>query len=165
MTFPQGSYTVAWVSALPLELAAAKMMLDEVHPTLLQPESDHNVYTLGSDSGHIVVVVCLPTGDYGTISATAAVSHLKSTYHNFRFELMVVVGGGVSRGKTDIRLGDIVVSKPTEKSSGVIQCDYGKTLQSGRFYCAGSLNRPPPLLLKVIAQMESDYWMKQAQVH
>jgi hypothetical protein len=94
MTFTHASYTVAWICALPLELAAAKVFLDQVHPRLTQPESDHNVYTLGSVAGHNVVVVCLPTGVYGTTSATAAVSHLMSTYQNVRFGLMVGVGGG-----------------------------------------------------------------------
>ncbi|KAL3472076.1 purine and uridine phosphorylase [Aspergillus californicus] len=139
MTFTHASYTVAWICALPVELAAAKVFLDKVHPRLIQPESDHNVYTLGSVSGHNIVVACLPAGVYGTTSATAAVSHLISTYQNVRFGLMVGVGGG-----------------PTNTSSGVIQYDYGKTLQSGRFHRTGSLNKPPSLLLKVIAQMESD---------
>jgi hypothetical protein len=112
MTFTHASYTVAWICALPLELAAAKVFLDQVHPRLTQPESDHNAYTLGSVSGHNVVVACLPAGVYGTTSATAAVSHLMSTYQNVRFGLMVGVGGWVPRGNPDIRLGDIVVSKP-----------------------------------------------------
>ncbi|KAL4984488.1 nucleoside phosphorylase domain-containing protein [Aspergillus falconensis] len=164
MTFTHGSYTVAWISALPLELAAAKVILDEVHPTLPQPKTDHNVYTLGSISGHNVVVVCLPTGVYGTISAAAAVSHLKSTYQNVQFGLMVGVGGGVPSSNPDIRLGDIVVSKPTNTSGGVIQYDYGKMLQSGQFYRTGSLNKPPSLLLKVMAQMESDYMLGKASL-
>ncbi|KAL2859131.1 violaceus kinesin [Aspergillus lucknowensis] len=164
MTFTHASYTVAWICALPLELAAAKMFLDQVHPRLTQPESDHNVYTLGSVSGHNVVVACLPAGVYGTTSATAAVSHLMSTYRNVRFGLMVGVGGGVPRRNPDIRLGDIVVSKPTDTSSGVIQYDYGKTLQTGRFYRTGSLNKPPSLLLKVIAQMESDNMLGKASL-
>ncbi|KAL2859897.1 purine and uridine phosphorylase [Aspergillus lucknowensis] len=164
MTFTHASYTVAWICALPLELAAAKVFLDQVHPRLTQPESDHNVYTLGSVAGHNVVVVCLPTGVYGTTSATAAVSHLISTYQNVRFGLMVGVGGGVPKGDPDIRLGDIVVSKPTDTSSGVIQYDYGKTLQSGRFHRTGSLNKPPSLLLKVIAQMDSDYMLGKASL-
>jgi nucleoside phosphorylase len=77
---------------------------------------------------------------------------------------MVGVGGGVPREKPDIRLGDIVVSKPSDTSSGVIQYDYGKTLQTGRFYRTGSLNKPPPLLLKAIAQMESDYMLGKASI-
>ncbi|KAL2864142.1 uncharacterized protein BJX67DRAFT_225831 [Aspergillus lucknowensis] len=164
MTFTHASYTVAWICALPLELAAAKAFLDQVHPQLTQPKSDHNAYTLGSISGHNVVVACLPAGVYGTISATAAVSHLVSTYRNVRFGLMVGVGGGVPRGNPDIRLGDIVVSKPTSTSSGVIQYDYGKTIQSGQFHRIGSLNKPPPLLLKTIAQMESEHMLGNALV-
>ncbi|KAL4865102.1 hypothetical protein BDV12DRAFT_200486 [Aspergillus spectabilis] len=164
MTFTHDAYTVAWICALPLELAAAKAMLDEVHPVLTQPRSDHNIYTLGSVSGHNVVVVCLPAGVYGTTSATAAVSHLTSTYQNVRFGLMVGIGGGVPRDKPDIRLGDIVVSKPTNTLSGVIQYDYGKTLHKGQFHRTGSLNKPPPLLLKAIAQMESDYMLGKASL-
>ncbi|KAL4812736.1 violaceus kinesin [Aspergillus spinulosporus] len=162
MAFTHSSYTVAWICALPLELAAAKAMLDEVHPRLPQPTADHNVYTLGSVSGHNVVVVCLPTGVYGTTSSTAAVSHLMSTYRNVRFGLMVGIGGGVPCRNPDIRLGDIVVSKPTDTSSGVIQYDYGKTLHSGRFHRTGSLNKPPQLLLKAISQLESDYLLGKA---
>ncbi|KAL2817370.1 hypothetical protein BJX63DRAFT_419631 [Aspergillus granulosus] len=164
MTFTHASYTVAWICALSVELAAAKAVLDELHPTLPQPKSDHNVYTLGSVSGHNVVVACLPAGVYGTTSATAAVSHLMSTYQNVRFGLMVGVGGGVPSNNHDIRLGDVVVSKPTDTSSGVIQYDYGKTLQNGRFHRTGSLNRPPSLLLKVITQMESDYMLGKTSI-
>ncbi|KAL4862739.1 hypothetical protein BDV12DRAFT_39188 [Aspergillus spectabilis] len=156
------AYTVAWICALPLELAAAKVMLDKVHPALPQPKSDHNVYTLGSVSGHNVVVVCLPAGVYGTTSATAAVAHMKSTYRNIQFGLMVGIGGGVPHENLDIRLGDIVVSKPNDTSSGVIQYDYGKTLHNKQLHRTGSLNKPPLLLLKVIAQMESDYMLGKA---
>jgi nucleoside phosphorylase/tetratricopeptide (TPR) repeat protein len=157
MTLTHDDYTVAWICALPLELAAAKTMLDESHPLLLQPKTDHNAYTLGSISGHNVVIACLPSGVYGTISASTVVSHLVSTYTNIRFGLMVGIGGGVPSNNADIRLGDVVVSKPTGTSAGVIQYDYGKMLHDGQFQHTGSLNRPPPILLKAMAQMESDY--------
>ncbi|GMG29710.1 unnamed protein product [Aspergillus oryzae] len=39
-------YTVGWICALPLEMAAAKAMLDEVHPDLSSSLGDHNTYTL-----------------------------------------------------------------------------------------------------------------------
>ncbi|OOF94182.1 hypothetical protein ASPCADRAFT_516466 [Aspergillus carbonarius ITEM 5010] len=155
----QGScdYTVAWICALSLELAAAKAMLDEVHPPLPQPETDHNVYTLGRVGSHNVVVACLPGGVYGTISATAVASHMMSTFRRIRCGLMVGIGGGVPSQRADIRLGDVVISKPTATSSGVIQYDYGKTLRDGRFQHTGSLNKPPPVLLKAVSQIESDY--------
>ncbi|GMF97349.1 unnamed protein product [Aspergillus oryzae] len=156
MVFTRDDYTVAWICALPLEMAAAKAMLDEVHPPLPQPETDHNVYTLGSVSGHNVVVAPLPSGVYGTISASTVVSHMISTYSKIRFGLMVGIGGGVPSKSADIRLGDVVISKPTATSTGVIQYDYGKTLRDGRFQHTGSLNKPPPVLLKAMSQLESD---------
>ncbi|GAQ04666.1 hypothetical protein ALT_1987 [Aspergillus lentulus] len=150
-------YTVAWICALPLETAAAKVMLDEVHASLSQPKTDHNVYTLGNVGGHNVVVACLPIGVYGTVSASTVVSHMVSTYPNIQFGLMVGIGGGVPSKSADIRLGDVVVSKPTATSGGVIQYDYGKTLRGGHFQRTGSLNKPPPILLKGVAQLESDH--------
>ncbi|KAA8645758.1 uncharacterized protein ATNIH1004_007177 [Aspergillus tanneri] len=105
---------------------------------------------------HNVVVACLPAGVYGTISASTVVSHTVSTFPNIRFGLMVGIGGGVPHS-VDIRVGDIVVSKPPATLSGVIQYDYGKTLRDGKLQHAGSLNKPPPVLLKAISQMESDY--------
>ncbi|THC89018.1 hypothetical protein EYZ11_011538 [Aspergillus tanneri] len=110
MASTHDDYTVAWICALPLEIAAAKIMLDEVHPPLSQTHADHNVYTLGSISGHNVVVACLPAGVYGTISASTVVSHLVSTYPNIQFGLMVGIGGGVPSKTVDIRLGDVTVS-------------------------------------------------------
>ncbi|KNG91704.1 hypothetical protein ANOM_000252 [Aspergillus nomiae NRRL 13137] len=157
MTLTHDDYTVAWICALPLEMAAAKIMLDEVHPSLPQPKSDHNVYTLGRISGHNVVVACLPSGVYGTISASAVVTHVVSTFPNIRFGLMVGIGGGAPSKHADIRLGDIVVSKPTAIASGVVQYDYGKLLNNGRFQHTGSLNKPPPILLKAMSQVESDH--------
>ncbi|THC87242.1 hypothetical protein EYZ11_013312 [Aspergillus tanneri] len=123
-------YTVAWICALPLEMAAAKAMLDEVHPFLRQPKADHSVYTLGSINGHNVVVACLPSGVYGTTSAATVLAYMLLTFSSLRFGLMVGIGGGVPSPKADIRLGDVVVSMPTATSGGIIQYDYGKTLLS-----------------------------------
>jgi nucleoside phosphorylase len=156
MNFTHDDYTIAWVSALPLEMAAAKAMMDAVHPSLPQHKTDHNVYTLGKISGHNVVVACLPSGAYGSISAATVVSHLTSTFQNIRFGLMVGIGGGVPRNDPDIRLGDIVVSEPGPASSGVVQYDYGKTIRDGKLQRTGFLNKPPQVLLKAVSQMKSD---------
>ena len=56
---------------------------------------------------------------------------------------------------TDIRLGDMVVSRPTGTSSGVIQCDLGKTITGGHFQCPGTLNHPPTILLIAVSQLEA----------
>lgn len=164
MEFTHDAYTVAWICALQVELDAAKMMLDEVHPPLAQPASDSNFYTLGSIGGHNVVVVCIPHGVYGRTNTATSIAHLISTYQNIQFGLMVGVGGGVPRENSDIRLGDIVVRKPTATSNGVIQFVYGKTIQSGRFHRTGSSNKPPLSLLTVIAQIRSDERLGKALI-
>ncbi|KAL4788547.1 hypothetical protein BJX76DRAFT_363310 [Aspergillus varians] len=150
-------YTVAWICALPLEMAAAKVMLDETHNPLYQPSTDHNAYTLGRRAGHNVVIACLPSGIYGTTSAATVLSHMLPTFPSLRFGLMVGIGGGVPRTDVDIRLGDVVVSMPNASSGGVVQYDYGKTLHDGRLQRTGSLNKPPQFLLTVISQMRSDH--------
>ncbi|CRG84038.1 hypothetical protein PISL3812_01380 [Talaromyces islandicus] len=153
-------YTVAWICALPLEMAAAKMMLEETHPPLSQPNTDHNAYTLGSVSGHNVVVACLPSGIYGTTSAAIVLAHMQPTFPSLRFGLMVGIGGGVPSQNADIRLGDVVVSMPTSTSGGVVQYDYGKTLRDGSFQRTGSLNKPPQYLLTAVSQIRSDYMVR-----
>lgn len=57
-------YTVAWICALPLEMAAAQAMLDQIHDDLPIPPQDHNSYTLGRIGKHDVVIACLPSGGY-----------------------------------------------------------------------------------------------------
>jgi nucleoside phosphorylase len=157
MDVTHNDYTVAWICALPLEMTAAKSMLDKVHPSLSQPQSDINVYTLGDVSGHNVVITCLPSGIYGTTSAATVLAHMTSTFPSLRFGLMVGIGGGVPGGSTDVRLGDVVVSMPTATSGGVIQYDYGKTLCNGRLQRTGSLNKPPQILLAAVSHIRSDY--------
>jgi nucleoside phosphorylase len=157
MAFTHDDYAAAWVCALPLELAAAKVMLNEVHPSLAQSKFDHNVYTLGAINGHNVVIACLPAGNYGTIRAATVLSHMLLTFPCLQFCLMVGIGGGVPSHSADIRLGDVVVSMPTAISGGVIQYDYGKTLRDGLFQRTGSLNKPPQKLLTAVSQICSNY--------
>ena len=54
-------YTIAWICALYIEMAAARAMLDEVHHELPGHANDINTYTLGSVKEHNVVIACLPT--------------------------------------------------------------------------------------------------------
>ena len=151
-------YTVGWVCALPLEMTAAKAMLDETHSNLSQPATDHNAYTLGKISGHNVVITCLPSGVYGTTPAAVVVSKMSSTFPRIQFGLMVGIGGGVpcNGNGTDIRLGDVVVSKPTGSYGGVVQYDRGKVTSGGQLKLSGMLNQPPQVLLTSIAQLQAD---------
>ncbi|KAL3462770.1 hypothetical protein BJX64DRAFT_287980 [Aspergillus heterothallicus] len=148
-------YTVAWVCALPLEAAAARVMLDKTHPQL-ENITDQNAYDLGELNGHNIVIAYLPSGVYGKVSAAAVVSRMRSTFRHVRFALMVGIGGGVpGSGKNDIRLGDVVISKPGPKHSGVIQYDYGKAVGERVFEATGTMNKPPGILLTYMSQLEA----------
>ncbi|EED12703.1 kinesin light chain, putative [Talaromyces stipitatus ATCC 10500] len=148
-------YTIAWICALPLEVAAACVMLDKMHSGLPQPFNDSNAYQLGELNGHYIVIACLPAGVYGTVSAATVISRMRSTFPRLQYGLMVGIGGGIPSKNNDILLGDIVVSKPVGKYGSVIQYDYGKAIQSGQFEPTGTLNKPPQVLLTHMSQMEA----------
>jgi nucleoside phosphorylase len=149
-------YTVGWVCALPIELAAAAEMLDEEHQDLPQHANDTNLYTLGRIGEHNVVIACLPAGQMGTNSAAAVAVRMQSKFTSIRFGLMVGVGGGVPGGDTDVRLGDVVISQPYMHHGGVVQYDIGKTTPGG-FVRTGFLNAPPIILLNALAKLRADH--------
>ncbi|KAL3465971.1 hypothetical protein BJX64DRAFT_284904 [Aspergillus heterothallicus] len=136
-------------------------MLDDKHLPIARssiPETDHNTYILGEIGGHNVVMACLPSGVYGHTSAAIVAQQMLSTFPSIRqgFGLMVGIGGGAPNAVgVDIRLGDIVVSKPTDRFPGVVQYDFGKTLADGVFHRTGTLNKPPEALLTAISRMQA----------
>ncbi|EPS44771.1 hypothetical protein H072_1200 [Dactylellina haptotyla CBS 200.50] len=154
--FSRVDYTIGWIAALPVEMAAAKAMLDDIHEILPNRPTDRNTYIFGAIESHNIVITCLP--EYGTIPVAVVASHMQSSFPSLRYYLMVGIGGGVPNpNKTvDIRLGDIVVSKPTGTFPGVVQYDYGKTLAGGCFERVGTLNKPAPDLLAAALQVHPD---------
>lgn len=150
-------YTVGWVCALPVELAAAKAMLDEKHEDMCNAinGNDENIYCMGSIAGHNVVIVCLPAGNIGNSPAAAVATQMQAAFKGIRFGLMVGIGGGVPSEDEDIRLGDVVVSQPLRNFGGVVQYDFGKTTPSG-FQRCGSLNSPPQILLSALSTVQAN---------
>ena len=145
-------FTIGWICALPLELTAARGMLDEEYDDsdLVQNPNDTNKYTLGKIAGHDVVLTCLISA--GTNHAGSTALHMEYTFKSLQFILMVGIGGGIpisSTGK-DVRLGDVVVSMPSGPHTGVIQFDTGKLLQGKDFLRTGALKAPPQRLQKVV---------------
>ena len=109
--FTNSDYTVGWICALEVELAASQAMLDEELP---QAENDTNAYTLGQIGRHNVVLACLPLGTAGVSAAATVARDLLRSFPRVRFGLMVGVGGGAPSSDPcqDIRLGDVVVGTP-----------------------------------------------------
>lgn len=94
-------------------------MLDEIHDQSQdQDPSDYNNYCLGRIQKHTIVIACL--SGYGLTSAAVVAEQMLHSFKEIRFGLMVGIGGGASSVKHDIRLGDIVVSRPEGTLGGVV---------------------------------------------
>jgi nucleoside phosphorylase len=143
---------------LSTEHVAARAFLDEEHkgPQYVSV-NDKNAYTLGSIGGHNVVIALLPDGEYGTDSASRVASDMLHTFPSIRIGLMVGIGGGVPSKSHDIRLGDVVVGTPSDGHSGVMQYDFGKTMQDQSFRATRFLNQPPTILRSAVAHLRSEY--------
>jgi nucleoside phosphorylase len=150
-------FQIGWICALPIEAAAAILMLDENFGILQEQEkTDTNIYTLGRIGHHYIVIACLSNGQYGTTSVATVANNMAQTFSDsLRIALMVGIGGGAPSAEHDIRLGDIVVSHPEGSYGGVIQYDMGKISENGKIQHIGSLNSPPKLLLNALAQMRA----------
>ena len=148
-------FTIGWICALPIELAAAQGMLEEEYDVQNNPP-DTDQYCLGKIAGHKIVLTCLVSA--GTTEAGFAASHMQHTFQNLDFILMVGIGGGIPGSNTgqDVRLGDVVVSMPSGAYGGVIQYDIGKFLENG-FQRTGALQGPPRRLQKVIRRLEANH--------
>ncbi|EXK26264.1 hypothetical protein FOMG_17166 [Fusarium oxysporum f. sp. melonis 26406] len=141
-------YTIAWICALHIEMAAAYAMLDEIHETLPTHADDSNAYTLGNIKQHNVVVACLPEGRYGLNNAANVLTHLVRTFPSIRAGLMVGIGGGVP-SKADIRLGDIVVG------TRVMQYDLGKIVGDGQMQHTAIPKIPQQLLGTAVSSLRA----------
>ena len=157
-------YTVKWICALPTELAAAVVMLNERHNSLPQDFHDINNYRLGRIDRQNVIIACLSFEVTSNTSAVIVTSHIRSIFSSIIFDLMIDVGGEASSVENDIRLGDVVISKPAETSDEVIQYDFEKIVQEGRFVRTGSLNRSPDMLLNAVSSLYTRHMIKKTEL-
>lgn len=152
------TYTVAWVSALPLESAAAAEMLDEKHCDPRSHGSNTDQYVFGRVGNHNVVMARLPSGQMGNNSAADVAGRLTTAFPSIKFALMVGIGGGVPTATADIRLGEVVVGHPHSQHGGVVQYDFGKTGPNGQVHRTGFINAPPKVLLNAIAKLRENHY-------
>lgn len=137
------------------------VMLDEEYEMLdseQQNFGDENSYSLGRIGKHNIAIACLP--EYGTNPAASVAKDMIRTFPSIRIGLMVGIGAGIPSTEDDIRLGDVVVSKPDAKCGGVVQWDRGKTVDGRLFEHSGLLNKPPPVLLTARARLEAHHIRK-----
>ncbi|KAF5984143.1 hypothetical protein FBULB1_3438 [Fusarium bulbicola] len=162
-------YTIGWIAALAIEQAAARALLDEEHsePNNFHPSpSDTNNYIWGRVAQHNVVIASLPAGVYGTTSAATTASDLVHSLPQIRFGLLVGIGGAIARPNDDqdIRLGDVVVGQPHGVTGGVVQYDFGKARANGVWERTGSLDKPPAVLLKALANLQAEHEIRPSKI-
>lgn len=160
-------YTVGWIAALPDEMTAALELLDEEHdpPTeWTQPPRDINKYYFGRISKLNIILACLPLGDIGTNNAAVVGTTMISTFPYIRFGLMVGIGAGIPEPGRDIRLGDVVVSKPGDDDGGVVQWDKRKAQADGSSKRIGMLNKPPAVLLNAATALVSKQTRRKTKI-
>ncbi|KAL4958986.1 uncharacterized protein BDV14DRAFT_206112 [Aspergillus stella-maris] len=156
-TLQYHDYTVAWICALHIEMAAALAMLDENHQPLPVYSGDSNAYALGRIEQHNVVIACLPAAQYGTNNAANVATNLKRTFPAIRAGLMVGIGGGVP-SKADIRLGDIVVG------TRVMQFDLGKMVGDGEISPTAFPRFPDMLLSTAVSSLRAKHELESSRV-
>lgn len=156
-------YTILWICALTTEYVAAQTFLDKEDPKPAAGTiaiTDTNAYTLGSISGHRVVLAVLPIGEYGVGSAAGVITHLIRSFPNIKIGLMVGIGGGAPTKANDIRLGDVVVSSPKDGHGGVFHYDFGKETQDSGFRQTGFLDQPSTVVRTAVSALEAKHIRK-----
>jgi nucleoside phosphorylase len=177
-----GSYTVAWIAALPHERAAGEAMFDvereESPPGFQKNASDPNAYSWGTMGRHNVVIASLPSGEYGLTSAATIAQGLRSSVPHIRIGLMVGIGAGVPgeefdkdnkfiKFQRDIRLGDVAVSNPDGTNGGVVQFDFVKAKQSDSKEIRerkGFLNSPPMAIRTALSKLQARHERKDSKI-
>ena len=89
-------YRIGWLCDKPTTFIAALTALDQKHPNLPVRPSDYNHYTLGSLSGHNVVLTCVPNGDSGLVQASIVAAQMMHSFGSIRFVLSLGLAGGGS---------------------------------------------------------------------
>jgi nucleoside phosphorylase len=144
-------FGVGWICALATELVAVCELLDEEYIVdNLDYQNDANIYVFGRIGRHNIVISCLPKGRYGLTSAASVARDMLRSFPSIRFGLTVGIGGGAPSKRHDIRLGDVVVGCPTSASGGVMNYQYGKSIQGRQFARTGVLTPPPRVLLSAL---------------
>jgi nucleoside phosphorylase len=155
-------YTVGVISVMHFEMSAVRYMLDEEHGHLRQKTGDPNIYTSGKLRGHNVVIGCLP-GTQGKGSAAITATHMHRTFPAVRYWFLVGIGGGAPSAKDDIRWGDVVISMPNGRYSGVVEYDSGRETETD-FDPIGFLASPPPILRSTVEKMRSDHMLVENKI-
>jgi nucleoside phosphorylase len=155
-------FTIGWISPLPLEKEAARLVFDEEYP---QDEVQHqNTFYLGGRIGVHKVVLGVQRR-IGLSQAAILAEKMRAGFPNIKYFFLVGIAGGVPRygpagAVSEIVLGDVVVSSPRGNHGGVLQYDKGAWQGRGRLHFRGHTNGVPSNLLAVVNNFRAEGWSK-----
>lgn len=141
-------------------------MFDEEHGVpddFKQSSADPNSYSWGNIGDHNIVLASLKDGFDGTTSAASSAMSMLRSFPEIRFGLLVGIGGAIPREDNDIRLGDIVVGRPSGNTGGVIQYDHVRSKPGGKER-KDFLNSPPGVLLHALGNLRGRHERAPSQV-
>ena len=127
-------FSVGWVTALPVEQAAAEQILDEEYDRERLHPPCTGRFTLGRIGRHNVVIGLPPAGAYGPGAAAAVATRMQYIFRGLQIRLLVGIAGGVpvdpeNPDSADIRLGDVVVSQPSRARGGLSRTTSAESVQ------------------------------------
>ena len=90
------------------------------------------------------------TGEAGPNKARECAEHIRNNFPNIDFGLLVGIAGGLPSGPNrDVRLSDIVVSKP-EKGHGGVAAYEGRKLEKDSIKYLRYLGAPPQHVVNAV---------------
>jgi hypothetical protein len=167
-------------------MAIAQAIIDDEHGTPHEKDDgDHNSYFLGSISNMNIVIACLPAGSLGGVSAAMVTAQMLRTVKRVRVSLLVGIGSGTLSTEDNIRLGNMVVSMPSDDHGSVIWYMFTRS-SSGAFPAAGTeggnyssssstassvefvrtccLNKPPVVLLTALLSLQAKHGLLDSNI-
>jgi nucleoside phosphorylase len=149
------------ITALPVEFAAMKVLLNQTNSYILNGKGGGHRYLIGNVSSSNIddaPVILLLTEMGNNIAATRA-TQLLSFFSTISSIIMVGIAGGVpnpQKPEDHVRLGDIVVSD----HRGVIQYDFGKEKVEEMIF-RFSPRPPSPSLLEAVRFLKAGEYESQ----
>ncbi|PWY94657.1 purine and uridine phosphorylase [Aspergillus sclerotioniger CBS 115572] len=161
-------YRVGWLCTTPIEVNAARTMLDVEHGSLPTDQADDNSYILGEINRHTVVIAYPAL--YAQTNAPHVVSNMLSAFPRIRFGLSVGICGAAPSEPDlvnpleDIRLGDVVVAEPGESHNGVCYYDSDLLETQNVFETNFRVRKPPAILQRAMRKLKSDHVLGNSQM-
>lgn len=152
-------YTIGWIAPLPLELTAAEAALEEDYGDI---RVDGYIYRGGRIGEHDIVMAVQPR--MGTDAASDLAARMRTAFPSLQYFIVVGIGGGVPGygppgGRSQIVLGDVIVSVPRGCYGGIIQYDVGAWTENEGLKFGGHTNSPPDQLLNAINALQTKHSM------